>query len=158
MIAPILCLAGAMSLGSMAAANQDIVVVTHTDTGITNVDKIELGRLYLSVSRELGGVTIKAVNQSVEGLKLDFLSALTGMSDRDIESHFVALDMRGEGRWPPEVDDTEALVKLLIKYKKAVGWMTVEEFSELPERARSVLNVLSIDGKTAGEEGYVLNR
>ena len=159
---PLLPLAFVVFLSSTAfmgfAKAQDIVVVTYKDIELDNVSSADLGRLFLSLRSELGGVSVKAVNLSDEVLKYEFLEALTGMTERDVDAHFVKLDLRGEGDWPPEVASAEGLVKLLIKYQKAVGWMTTEAMASLSERSRSVLRIIAVDGLRPDDNGYVLTR
>lgn len=155
---PSLLLALSLTMGARPATADelDIVVVTHDKVGLEDISTKELSRLFLALSSEVAGLPVKAVNLDDAGLKYRFLNAVSGMSERDVDAHFVTKDLRGEAGWPPEVATPEALAKLIITYKKAVGWMTYAQWSELPERTRSVLRVLSVDGMRMGEPAYPL--
>jgi len=139
-----------------AGSYPEIAVVTHRGNDIDSVDREELGRLFLSLSNSIAGVRLKAVNLSEKDLKLGFLERITMMSARQIEDHFIRADLRGEGKWPPEVFTSEEMVRLIVKSRNVVGWIPVSDLEALREKYRNAIKVIAVDGLNPGDDGYPL--
>jgi len=141
---------------ALAEGFPEVAVVTHQGVEIESVEMAGLSRLFLSLENGLDGVRLKAVNLSDPELKLSFLERVTGMSARQIERHFIQMELQGEGKWPPEVDSAEQLVKLIVKSRNVVGWLPVSELQNLPEQYRDALKVIAVAGHKPGDKGYLL--
>lgn len=129
-------------IGLSEAQAGDYLVVAHKSAGFSSASQEEIANLFLLRSDNITGASVKVVNLSEKAQKLAFLARLTDKSEREVEDHFVKLELRGEGKWPSEVNDGSALVKLIAKSKKVVGWLSEADYALLSEKEKSLLVVL----------------
>jgi hypothetical protein len=120
-------------------------VVVHRDVALDHINRTELGRLFLSLAGQAGGVKLKAVNLSDKQLTMEFIASVTGMPSAKVEDHFVQLELRGEGRWPPQVASGEELVSLIARSSTVIGWLPVSELEKLSPRQQALLKVLAVN-------------
>lgn len=152
----ILALLCVLAFAASAEAGDPVAVVTFKDVPLDAVTRTELSNLFLAELDVVGGVKVKIANIADPAVKFPFLESLTGLGEKDLEDHFVAMNLRGEGDWPSEFGDAGELVKMVIRYKQAIVWMPMADWNRIPEKHRSVLKVLSVDGRRPGDPGYDL--
>ncbi len=151
-------------VGSAQAEAQSsaLVLVAHKDLGLTGASRQDAGRVFLGLSRELGG---KRVAPLVVGQKEDRAGAIARISGRTaaaVEAHFVKLELRGEGRWPALAADGAEMVRRALESATIAGrpgvvaCLTQEELEGLSPKLQALLTVIAIDGLNPGQPGYPL--
>jgi ABC-type phosphate transport system substrate-binding protein len=148
---------GLASTGRAAAAKGGIAIVvpkSNTVAGLTSTElrKILLGEETQWPNREK--ITILLLPPGTTERKT-VLQILLQMSDDDFVRHWISEVFQGQAATGPKTAATPAsMVRLVSGLSSAIGVVAVDD---LPV-GDSGLRVLSIDGKTPGENGYVLAR
>lgn len=149
-----------VSLASGAAADEqpEIVIVTHTSVPLESVRKSDLAQVFLGLRTSLGGVNVTPINVPPTEARQSFLKRLTGMSANRIEEHYIALVLRGEGRRPLTVDGPTDVPRLAFEAKRIVAWLPRAQYDALTETQKSLLKILTVDGRAPGESDYWFRR
>ncbi|MCH6257569.1 hypothetical protein MLD52_13490 [Puniceicoccaceae bacterium K14] len=125
-------------------AQAEFVILANKDSPIESIGKTDLARLYLSKTKKIDGQAYRVVNLAAEDVKQEFLEDLTSMSPAEIERHYIAQELRGEGEKPKEVNTTKNMIFLLIKSDAIIGWLPMEEYEKLSGALKKHMRVIRI--------------
>lgn len=128
-----------MTLASTAAwATDAIVLVTSSDSPIADISSLDIRKTYLGISVTIAGNTVRPVRQQEDGrLNLIFLQSVIAMSQKSYERRLLSMMLKYGTPRPTEVDDREALIKMLERNPYAIGYMW-ESDAESDRRVRKV--------------------
>jgi hypothetical protein len=122
----------------------DYVVIASRLSPIKEIHREDLARIFLRLTNQVDRHPVIPVNYAPEKISMDFMSALTGMSPDELGDHFVELEIRGEGTWPPSVEDPADLVRLLASSEKAISWLPRQQYQHLSERLKRALRIVEV--------------
>ncbi len=133
-----------LSVSQGVPGNTEYVVLANKSNPIESIGKTDLARLYLSKTRHIDGQAYRVVNLAEDEVKQSFLSDLTSMTPAEIERHYIALELRGEGEKPKEVSSSKSMIFLLIKSDTIIGWLPVEEYERLSPTMKDQMRVIRL--------------
>ncbi len=132
------------------------VLVCNAETGLTDVSRKEIARLFLRRGDSVGGTPVEPVNMKAMEERLAFLSALTRLSPTLVERHFMEMKFRGEGEWPRMVEGKAEMLKLLGEDPTVLGWLGIADVESLTEEELGSIRLLKLEGLDYREGDYVL--
>jgi len=120
-----LSLVMAMMLSVTASwASDALVLVTSSDSPITDISSLDIRKTYLGISVTIAGSTVRPVRQQDDSrLNLIFLQSVIAMSQRSYERRLLSMMLKYGTPRPTEVDDREALIEMLERNPHAIGYM-----------------------------------
>ena len=120
-----LSLVMAMMLSVTASwASDALVLVTSSDSPITDISSLDIRKTYLGISVTIAGSTVRPVRQQNDSrLNLIFLQSVIAMSQRSYERRLLSMMLKYGTPRPTEVDDREALIEMLERNPHAIGYM-----------------------------------
>jgi len=115
----------AMMLSVTASwASDALVLVTSSDSPITDISSLDIRKTYLGISVTIAGSTVRPVRQQDDSrLNLIFLQSVIAMSQRSYERRLLSMMLKYGTPRPTEVDDREALIEMLERNPHAIGYM-----------------------------------
>jgi hypothetical protein len=121
-----------------AWAADAVVLVTSSDSPITEVSSLDTRKAYLGISVTIAGGTVRPVRQRDDSrLNLIFLQSVIAMSQRSYERRLLSMMLKYGTPRPTEVRDREALIKVLEGNPHAIGYMWASD-AESDRRVRKV--------------------
>lgn len=151
-----------LGAASALAQGSPLVVVVHKDLGVGDASRQELSRVFLGLSRELGGKRVAPVVVGDRARRSAAVARLTGRTVAAVEEHFVKLELRGEGRWPSLAADAPEMVRRALESATISGRPAVvacllrEELDALGPKLQALLTVVTVDGLRPGDAAYPL--
>jgi ABC-type phosphate transport system substrate-binding protein len=149
--------AGMVCQGHAEAAKDAIVIVVPKSNAVNGLSSGELRKILLGEETEWPNkekITILLLPPGSDERKA-VLQILLKMSDDDFVRHWISEVFQGQtATGPKTAASPTSMLRLVADLPSALGIMDV---GDLPA-GESSLKVLSIDGKTPGETGYLLAR
>lgn len=129
----------AMALSMTAAwANDAVVLVTSSDSPITDISSLDTRKAYLGIFVTIAGNTVRPVRQRDDSrLNQVFLQSVIAMSQRSYERRLLSMMLKYGTPRPAEVRDREALIEMLERNPHAIGYMWASD-AESDRRVRKV--------------------
>ena len=131
------------------AAKEPIAVVVNDSSAITDIKLEKLARYYL------GKVTLlpdgsEIVLLAYAPLEEDFYKAAVKMTTLGLRKHWMKLVFEADYATPPtDYNDLDEIKGIVCKTKGAICFVPLSKVSDC-------MKVLTIDGKSPGDEGYAL--
>jgi len=115
----------AMLLSITAAwADDTVVLVTSSESPITNISSLEIRKAYLGISVRIAGSTVRPIRQREDDrLNQIFLQSVIAMSQKSYERRLLSMMLKFGTPRPGEADSREGLIKTLQSNPFAIGYM-----------------------------------
>ena len=124
-LGPQLLLGLAMMLSMTAAwADDTMVLVTSSESPITDISSLDIRKAYLGISVRIAGSTVRPIRQQEDDrLNLIFLQSVIAMSQKSYERRLLSMMLKFGTPRPGEADNREALIETLQGNPYAIGYM-----------------------------------
>lgn len=126
-----------------------LVVVVHRTNPIADIPSADLRRAYLGLTTRLGSRgPIVLLEFAPERSR--FYRQVLSMSEDRVKRHWIGRVFAGEGGSPPEeFRDVADLLRFLAAHPDAIGFLPADQIGD-------AVKPLTIDGRKAGDPGYLL--
>ena len=155
--AVVVLVAGLVCRGHAAASKGGIAIVVPKSNGVTGLTSGQLRKILLGEETQWPNkekITILLLPPGTDERKA-VLQILLKMSDDDFVRHWISEVFQGQAATGPKTASSPtSMLKLVADLPSALGIVSA---GDVPP-GDSSLKVLSIDGKTPGEIGYLLAR
>lgn len=145
----------APGLVSQASA-ETVVIIVNSNTGLSNVSKDDLKRVFLGKTREIKGVKVTPVKPKNKRTYGVFRKKILGFSKKKEKIHWVKETLKGGLRLVKQVDSDQAVAEAVSSDTSGIGIVSQTAY----ETARSQglrVKALSINGASHDSSDYLLN-
>lgn len=119
-------------------ADVAVVLVTYKDSPIQGISSLDIRKAYLGMSVTVDGNTIRVLRRrDDERLNQIFLQSVIAMSERSYERRLLSLMLKFGAPRPPEVDDIDELLELVVSIPSSIAYMWKSE-AETDSRVRII--------------------
>ena len=129
----------AMMLSMTAAwADDTVVLVTSSESPITDISSLDIRKAYLGISVRIAGSTVRPIlQQDDDRLNLIFLQSVIAMSQKSYDRRLLSMMLKFGTPRPGKADSREALIETLQGNPYAIGYMWKSD-AESDARVRTV--------------------
>jgi len=129
----------AMMLSMTAAwADDTMVLVTSSESPITDISSLDIRKAYLGISVRIAGSTVRPILQlDDDRLNLIFLQSVIAMSQKSYDRRLLSMMLKFGTPRPGKADSREALIETLQGNPYAIGYMWKSD-AESDARVRTV--------------------
>ena len=114
-----------MMLSMTAAwADDTMVLVTSSESPITDISSLDIRKAYLGISVRIAGSTVRPIlQQDDDRLNLIFLQSVIAMSQKSYDRRLLSMMLKFGTPRPGKADSREALIETLQGNPYAIGYM-----------------------------------
>ena len=141
---------------SSQATAEPVVIIVNPSTGLSNVSKRDLKKMFLGKIGEINGTSVTTVKSKREATYGVFRKKILGFSKKKEKTYWLKEIMKGRVRVVRQVDSDSAVAQKVSSDSSGIGIVSQSAY----ERARSQgLNVkaLKINGTGPDSSVYLLN-
>lgn len=141
-----------VGMGRTAVAADPVAVIVGPKNSVSNLPVADLASIYRGEKKYWSaGQRIVALNLvEKHSVRLRFEKAILKMSPEEVERYWMGQKIRGKARPPKIVPNVEVLQKLVAVMPGAIGFVPLSALDA------KLVKTVSLDGKKAGDSGYVL--
>lgn len=106
------------------AALAELAIIGHPGISLRGVSNDELGKVYLGQSSNLGGVSVKPVDQA-EGssTRAEFYTKVVGQNEGQLKRYWSQRMFSGKGKPPPSLADDAAVKNWVASNPGGIGYV-----------------------------------
>ena len=113
-----------MLLLTESQADDAVVLVTGSESLVSDVSSLDTRKAYLGIAVPVGGNTLRPFRRGEdERLNLIFLQSVIAMSQKSYERRLLSMMLKFGMPRPVEVDSHEELVERLARNRYGIGYM-----------------------------------
>ena len=121
-----------------AWADDTVVLVTSSESPITDISSLDIRKAYLGISVRIAGSIVRPIRQQEdERLNQIFLQSVIAMSQKSYDRRLLSMMLKFGTPRPGEADSREALIEALQRNPLAIGYMWKSD-AESDSRVRTV--------------------
>ena len=117
----------------IARADHTMVLVTASESPVTELSALDIRKAYLGINVEVGGVTVRPIRLNSDlHLNEVFMQSVIAMSERSYKRRLLSLTLKFGRPRPEEVNTPEELIQLLDRSAAGIGYMWKEDAAADP--------------------------
>ena len=118
-------------LFAWAAAATEFVIVVNKDNSLTEISKTNLKRLFTGKKKEIGGVKVVPVNQSLDSdVAKAVLEKILKMDPEEYKEFWVAEQVKGGVSAPMIQKTNEAVIAIVSQLPGGIGYVEKEKVTD----------------------------
>ena len=159
LIVPVFLLLGfilnlAPGLSSQAEAEQ-VVVIVNPSTGLSNISKRDLKKVFLGKTGEINGTSVTTVKSKREATYGVFRKKILGFSKKKEKTYWLKEIMKGRVKVVRQVDSDRAVAQKVSSDSSGIGIVSLATYENARSRGLNV-KALMINGASYDSGSYPL--